>query len=51
MVGSIEAKKKKGAICYNVAPIQTWPFDNKLRRVQTTFPNFEGGELPSKTLK
>ncbi len=47
--GKVE-KKKKCAICYIVAPTQAWPPNDKLSRVQTTFPIFEGGELPSKTL-
>jgi hypothetical protein len=27
--GKVE-KKKKGAICCNVAPVQTWPFNERL---------------------
>jgi len=41
MVG--RQRRKKNAICCIVAPVQTWPPDDKLWRVQTTFLIFKGG--------
>jgi len=48
-----EAKqiRKIIAICYNAAHAQIRLFDDGFWTVQTVFPVFEGGELPSKALE